>query len=888
MENQPIRINRDQPESRKIFSDGPARGGVRSRESVAPAPDENLQSAVRQEQETETRAKDKKFIARIFDGVIGFSILAIFFGIPLFFTGLTLQGIVFEKQLYFYFFLLLGLVAWTARGVMTGEMNILRTPLDIPILGFWLAALVSVFFSVDRWHSFWGGFADPSRGFMNITALIIAYYLIVSNFSLKRLQTILFAMIFSSTLLSVWTILAILNIKFLPDSLAVFAPISLSGSVLGLGALISSMVPILTMAILKLTSSENNLEKGKKNILLGILFSSLALHLFLLLAIYNFVPWLGIFAGVVIFLVFILSQIVRPNPAWTWVPMIVFVLVMIVRMIGAVQIAKVNFAEVKPLDYGTSWQTGIESMKSKPLLGSGPATYGYDFSLNRPKEFNNNIFYNLRFLQGTGVFFESMATLGGAGTFFLLLAVLSFIGAELYFISRDKEKNKLFSLGVFSSALILILDIFSTKLEGTVVIMAAVLGALAIAVTLFESGSQENKLSLSLKASPKFALALAFVFMVVSAGVAFLFVFLGKIYAADAYAGAASRTKANNKDQAVVKMAKAVRLYPQESKYYTQLGQFYMLMANSEALRGENDRDVNKIKNYLNSSVALSLKGKEMNKNDVGAVEALAQIYENAGLYVADSLKLAQDNYQAALLLEPHNPNYYVKLGQIKISQASSEKDQAKKKQFITDASEMFNKAIEKKENLAEAHYQLSIAQNALEQDDQAIESGRKALQFSKKNQNYILGLAKLYQARGGEEDLKNAGQLFKAAIAQNDNDINAHFYLGLLLEKEKKKSEAKDEYNKVKDLLVGDNNSDTRKQIDKMISNIDAGIENTPQSLGLVQTNKTSSESPREITGEVAPQAASPVSPGVSATQSGEENSSGVQPASNFIQPGQ
>lgn len=852
MDNQPIRINRDQMDARRIFPSGPAKGVIGSESSVSL---EN-QHRVIQETNKDSGVRDKKFISRVFDGIIGFSILAIFFGVPLFFTGLTLQGIVFEKQLYFYFFLLLGLVAWTAKGVMTGEMNIIRTPLDIPIIGLWISVGISTYYSIDRWHSFWGAFSDPSRGFVNITALVIAYYLIVSNFTPKRLRLVLTALFFSSTLLSLWTVLAIFNIKFLPDSLAIFAPVSLSGSVLGLGALISSMIPLLTMAVLKV-ASEDGINKGKKNILIVSLFASLLLHLFLLLAIYNFVPWLGLFAGVVVFLVFILSQIVRPSPAWTWVPMVVFVVVMIVRMTGMVQIAKVNFAEVKPLEYQTSWQTGVESIKSKPLLGSGPATYGYNFSLHRPKDFNDNMFYNLRFLQGTGVVLESMATLGGLGTFFLILLLLSFVSVELYLISRDKEKNKLFSLGIFSAAAILVFDVASTKLEGTVIIMAAVLGALAVATALFESNNQENRVHLSLKASPKFALALAFVFMVVSAGVAFLFVFLGKIYVADVYAGSASRTKVENKDQAVIKMAKAINFYPQEAKYYTQLGQFYMLLANSEALKGEENRDVSKIKNYLNSSVAISARGRDMNKNDVGALESLAQIYENAGLYVADSFRLAQDNYQAALSLEPHNPLYFVKIGQIKLSQSASEKDQAKKKQLISDAADMFSKAIDKKGNLSEAFYQLSIAQNSLGQNDQAIENGVKAVQFSKKNSNYILSLGKLYQARGKEDDLKNAEQLFRAAINQNGNNINAHFYLGLLLEKQKKKNDAKDEYKKVKDLLVGDNNSDTRKQIEKMISNIDAGIENTPQNLGLIQSEGASVSAP-----------VAPVSSGVNTTQ--------------------
>jgi len=61
-----------------------------------------------------------KWIVRFLDATITASLILIFFGIPIFFTGFSLQGIVFEKQLYFYFLILLALVAWVSKGVIVG------------------------------------------------------------------------------------------------------------------------------------------------------------------------------------------------------------------------------------------------------------------------------------------------------------------------------------------------------------------------------------------------------------------------------------------------------------------------------------------------------------------------------------------------------------------------------------------------------------------------------------------------------------------------------------------------------------------------------------------------------------------------------------------------
>ncbi|MDR3558846.1 MAG: hypothetical protein P4L58_00385, partial [Candidatus Pacebacteria bacterium] len=210
-------------------------GNFASRVRAAEAPRREVRA------EAGADKKDKKLLVKMLDRVIGLSIFAIFFGVPLYFTGTASQGIIFEKQIYFYFWLLLGLVVWAAKGVITGEMDIRRTSLDIPILGVWLAVGLATIFSVDRWHSFFGAFSDPSRGFMSVTAYIVAFYLILSNFNAKRLKLILWAILTSGGILIVWTTLAILGIKFLPNSLAQYAPLSLSGSVTSLGVIFAAL-----------------------------------------------------------------------------------------------------------------------------------------------------------------------------------------------------------------------------------------------------------------------------------------------------------------------------------------------------------------------------------------------------------------------------------------------------------------------------------------------------------------------------------------------------------------------------------------------------------------------------------------------------------------------
>lgn len=788
-------------------------------------------TSVRETELEINEGKNQKKTAKLFDFIISLSLAAIFFGLPLFFTGLTLQGIAFDKQVFFYAFVLLGLVAWVSKGVIVGELKIRRTPLDIPIVAFWLVYLLATIFSVDRWHSFWGFFGDPSRGFLSATALLISYYLISSNFTQKRFKIMLTASIISAAIVSLWSLLAVLGVKFLPDKILQLAPISLMGSVSGLGVFLSFMFPISITALFQIQKAEKMKPVWKKIFTFGIL-ASLAVYTADILLFFAFIPWPALLVGLGLFLIFILSQVVRPSENWTWLPMVVFVAAFAILMIGNNRLARINLpVEVTP-NYQMSWDVAWQSTKDNFVLGSGPATYSYDFSLHHSKDFNLNALYNLRFYQGTGLFFEALPTIGILGTIALILLALSFVSVVIYLLTREKEKNKIYSLGYVISALILLGASFLGRAEGVVIIMSGLFGSLALALLLWESGSEEKNISLSLKASPKYALALAFVFIVVSAGVVFLYVFLGKILIADVYAGKKVSGNQIVEEEINSSLGKAIQLYPQEGRYYSQASQRYMILANSEILKGEKERDLLKVQNNLNASILLAKRGSELMKNDISAVENLALIYENAGLYVKDSLDLARATYEQAQKLEPHNPDYFIKLGQIRIAVVSG-KEEKERTPVIEEAKGLFNQAIDEKNNYAPGYYNLALAEEALGGMDSSIDNMAKAFRLDRSNINYAFNLARLYQVRGKGDDDKIAEDLFKQILGVNDKEINTHFSLGLLYEKMSRKSEAISEYKKVLDLLPAspaggpEGSGEAKDKIEKMISNIENGISN-------------------------------------------------------------
>jgi len=790
--------------------------------------------------------KNRNKIEKILDSIMKFSIFMIFFGVPLFFTNLSYQGIAFEKQIYFYFFILLALVAWGSKSGYLGEMRIRKTPLDIPIIAFWIFYLIATIFSIDRWHSFFGFFGDPSRGFISITAMVILYYLILSNFSENLFKWIMKAIVWSGIIVIIWDILRIFNIRmFFSEETWASMPLSMVGSLQSTAVFACFLIFIFMTAVLKIRDDET-MSSRKKNIYSIGYFVLIAASLTVILALYNYLPLfksfplIGLVIGSAFFLIFVLAKIVRPKDAWTLFPMVIFIIVLAFLMIGSVNIARVNLPFNVSVPYKVATEISKESLKDSFFVGYGPGNYGYAFSKFLPKNFDN---MNLRFFEGEGMFIESLTTVGMIGTILFVIIILTFIGTNTFLLYREKERNKIYSLGIMSAVIVLLTNALVSQTEASVLIMLVLMATLSVGIVFMESGVKEKFINFSLKTSPKFALTLAFISLLIFASVAFLFVFFGKIYIADMYMGRAIAAGKVSEEGSIAKIGKAIQLNGKEGRYYTRLGQEYMVLTNEEMLKGEKDRDVNKIKLYLSAAVQAGFIGRDLMKKDITAEETLAQIYENSGVYLLEGLDSAEKEYKAALELEPNNPNFYIRLGQIKMKMAAAKEKPDDKKKMVEEARDFYQKALEVRENIDEGYYNLSTAQEALGQLDEAIDNMTKAVSVQRNNVNYVFNLARLFQARGKNDDNKIAESLFKQILGVNDKEINTHFNLGLLYEKTDRKSEAVEEYNKVIDLLPEGSDA-TRTQLDKMISNIKRGVENTPENLGLTQQSSETNNS--------------------------------------------
>lgn len=799
------------------------------------------------------QSQQPRRIAGFLDAVVTISLAAIFFGVPLFFTARTFQGIVFEKYMYFFFFLLIALVAWVAKGVLLGTISVRRTPLDIPLFGFWVLLGISTFFSMDKWHSFFGSFGDLSRGLLGVSASIVFFYILASHFTMTRLKWFMGSLVVSGCIVIIHTALVISNI--LPAFLSSRVPLSLFGTITSLVLYLSLLLPILMGILLKVTHSSGMRTRG---IVIPALLFFIVADIALLFVLSGFVGWVALFGGVGFFLVFVLGRVVRIAKEWSFVPMVVFASVLIAFMVFK-QFPMLNIPTQLPLEVSPSIQLSNQiawgGIKDHPLLGSGIGTYASVFSQFRPQNFNTDQFFSLRFSQPSGMVSEMFATIGVIPALVFMLTILTFVSVGIYMLSREHEKNKILSLGVWSSSIMFVIALFVSPVNGSLFLVGSAIASLALVVVMEESYSEKHSLySFSLTMSPKYALSMAFLFIVISAGVVFLFVSAARVMVADTYAGSAVRAKEVNESDSVSRLLKAISIYPAEGHYYVRVGQEYMVLANQEAIKkqeGKEAVDNQKIRQYLENATQAVLRGRDLLPGNVAAQEAVAQIYDAASLFVADAPKKAEEEYGKAAKLEPSSPIHPFKIGQMKLAQARSKEKPEEKKPLIEEAKGLFQKSIELKPDFSEGFYYLSITKEALDDISAAIDDMLKAVSYDR-NPDYLFQLARLYQTRSQGSDADNARQIYEALLSANPKNIYVQLNLALLYDKEKNKDKSLESYQKVLDMLPSEGSEEIRSKIESMMDNVRKGIFNEQEKAtqaSEVSAQPTNQEPPTEGT---------------------------------------
>jgi len=757
--------------------------------------------------------EEKPMIIKLLDGIITASILLIFLLCPLFLTGLAAQGAGFEKNILFYFLVLIGIIVWATKGVVSGELNLKRTPLDWPIIGLLAVYIISTVLSVNQTDSIIGIYGDNAKGLAALIIFILFYYLTVNNINTKKVKALFWAFTVSSALIIFFSLLQISNIFIIPWEFTRVINFNPIGSFTGLSIFIMSVLPLLVIAATQTNNIHPRLKKYGAIFIKLITGLAVIASLVLLSLLKGYSFWLVAIVGMIIVLMFLIPKIIKITNNNLIIPILVFLVLIVFAVLGNYSFYNINLPAEVALSRQASWAIAKNSLKADPVFGSGPSTFYYSFSKYKDVNFNYENLWNLRFGTASGSIFEFLATVGIAGV--LLIVIISLIALSLSFLTLIKTKTSELQsilLALFASLVSILIFNLLFALNSSLILISILIAVLTVSSAIIIYPEEFRTFNLSFRSSPKYALALAVIFLTTSSIFIILFTSGIKTYLADIYAR--QSLTAADLGQKISLLEKAKTLVPYQDVYYLNLANYYSSLANQAATNNNQAQIVDN----LNLAVDYGKKAVALSPNKVGNNEALAMIYENAALYAPGYLDMADKTYEKVLELEPHNPVSYLRLALIDMARSNLEQDKDKKAAYINSAIKKYDKALVEKTNLDAAYYGKAIANERLANLDEAIANASKAFANSNSNIDYAFELGRLYFTRGviqpniaqtatneltaGEEaggdlsvatdqvsgskikrndDLNTAEQIFKSILANNEYHANAQYSLALL-----------------------------------------------------------------------------------------------------------
>jgi len=432
------------------------------------------------------------------DQIIQFFYSLLFFVTPILMSKDTSELFEFNKMLFIYVATVLIAFFWLLKMFVHKKIILKKTPLDIPILIFFLSQLVSTVFSLDRHTSVFGYYGRFNGGLLSTISYIILYFAFVSN-SLNVEKT-LKAILASSLLVILWAIpgkfghdltCLVFNGQFdnscWDNSVMAFRPDLRTFSTLGqpnwLGAYLAVAffigVYFLISQKLEVKSQKLN-SKVKSLIWLVYLFLNFSMILFtrsrsallaILLGIALFVSYYLFFIKTNVKKIFIILLIV------TVIPILFFktgedkvdkyLKFPITKFQPAYRQAGKQTIINKQLPIISSnvtesfdirkivWQGAWDLNKKYPLFGTGVETFAFSYNFVRPVSHNLTSEWDYVYNKAHNEYLNFLATTGfvGLGSYLLMIIFVVTYGIKNY-------KKSLIPFLIISYITILITNFF--------------------------------------------------------------------------------------------------------------------------------------------------------------------------------------------------------------------------------------------------------------------------------------------------------------------------------------------------------------------------------------------------------------------------------------------
>lgn len=712
----------------------------------------------------------------LYDRVIKYSLYLLVFLIPLFFLPFSFEKFEFNKLYLLFFLTIISFFAWLAKQILVEkEIKFRKTSLDAPVLIFLAIAILSAIFSVDKYSSFFGFYGRFSDGLITLISCVILYFLLTNYGSSTSIDRVVRVFLISAALVILMTLLSIFGVwgKLLGDRLPQmmlqknFNPVA--GSLEGLAMFLSVLVVLLVMMILQSSVIFNYLLLiGAVGLLLIIDFSA---------------AWMTLILTLSIFTIFALrKRLFKEKATKILLPMLLIVIAGISLMINyQLLITNLKLPKEQILGQGTSFEIGVTTLFDNiknSLLGSGIGTFFYDFSKEKPAQFNQTLFWQVRYDRPGNHISELLATTGllGVMSYFLLVGVFLLISLAL--LEARSSKSQIPLLMTFLA--LLVGQFFYYQNVVLAFLFWLILG---LSMGSWEELIKEKKLAFG--NFPELNLVFRIFLMLVGLIVIVAGFWGQKIYRADMIF---SQGEAKNSALERIKLIeKAVKLNPKLAHYRNILARSYLTETLDEMRKPAAQQDSVKIQTNIAKAIDTAKVASEISPNNIVNWETLGIVYREIRGLASGALDWGIKSFTRAITLEPANPVLHTELGKLYLLSGEIEK-----------AKTEIEKALTLKPDYLDAQIQMALVAEKEGKTDEAIKKMEKLADLYPLNTDILFQLGRLYY---NNEKIQEAISVLERVIRVQPNHSNALYSLGVIYSKKGEKQKAIQYFEKVLEL---------------------------------------------------------------------------------------
>ncbi len=405
------------------------------------------------------------------DRIIRYSFYLLFLITPLFWTSLNYELFEYNKMILTYGLTIVIVGTWILKMVYRKSFIVNRTPLDIPLLLFLGANILSTIFSIDHHTSIWGYYSRSNGGLLSLVSYLLLYWAFVSNMTKEQVLTTLKFGLISGFIIAIWAIFEHFGTSFscvilrgeFNDSCWIQDVQARVFASLGQPNWLAAYLGMLIFpALYFLMTAKSRLSQTTYYLLLTTLYLGFTFT-------YSRGPTLGLIGGLAVFIFFYFiadSTHIRERffaaLRMTRISGILLSFILVNILFGSAltsfRLVSKFAAPSRPaielasggsqLENGGTesgqirlivWQGAIDIFRHYPILGSGVETFAYSYYQFRPAAHNLTSEWDFLYNKAHNEYLNYLATTGIVGFGTYMIMIICFVYWCIRFLVTSKK-----------------------------------------------------------------------------------------------------------------------------------------------------------------------------------------------------------------------------------------------------------------------------------------------------------------------------------------------------------------------------------------------------------------------------------------------------------------